>query len=131
MIENSVSDAKNSIKKLGNLSIDKMCEMYNISDVVVIPSLMEAVSLSAIEAMATGTPVISTDVGGMPELIIDGENGLLIRAESEKEIYTALMKLANLDLYNKIKMNSLDTANKFSWKSIAMQTNKLYVKYVI
>lgn len=131
MIENSVSDAKNSIKKLGNLSIDKMCEMYNISDIVVIPSLMEAVSLSAIEAMATGTPVISADVGGMPELIIDGENGLLIRAESEKEIYAALMKLANLDLYNKIKINSLDTANKFSWKSIAMQTNKLYVKYVI
>lgn len=126
LYEHNIS--KNQVVKLGNLNINDMCIYYNISDIVVIPSLMEAVSLSAIEAMATGTPVISTNVGGMPELIENNKNGLLIQPKSEKEIYDAIMKLKDKTLYNKIKSESIKTANKFSWESIAKQTFSLYLQ---
>jgi hypothetical protein len=115
------------IIKLGNLSIEKMQEVYNIADVVVIPSLMEAVSLSALEAMATGTPVISTNVGGMSELIKNEVNGILINPKSPEEIYKAIMKLKNNhELYSLISENSLETAKKFSWNSIANKISELY-----
>jgi len=120
------SEKKNQIIKLGNLSIEEMQEVYNIADIVIIPSLMEAVSLSAVEAMATGTPVISTNVGGMPELIENEVNGLLINPKSSKEIYEAIMKLTDKKLYEFIRNNSLHTAKNFSWAFIAKKTNNLY-----
>ncbi len=124
MIERS--NKKNQIIKLGNLNIQEMQEAYNIADIVIIPSLMEAVSLSAVEAMATGTPVISTNVGGMPELIKNEVNGLLINPKSSNEIYSAIINLSNDKLYKKIYIASLQTAKEFSWSSIANKTNQLY-----
>lgn len=128
MIENS--DKKNQIIKLGNLNIQEMQEVNNIADVVVIPSLMEAVSLSAVEAMATGTPVISTNVGGMPELIKNEDNGLLINPKSGNEIYNAIMKLSQKERYSLIYKRGIETAKDFSWETIASKTNELYSKTI-
>jgi glycosyltransferase involved in cell wall biosynthesis len=124
MIANS--NKKSQIKKLGNLNIQEMQEVYNIADIVIIPSLMEAVSLSAVEAMATGTPVISTNVGGMPELIKNEVNGLLINPKASNEIYNAILSLSNRELYENIYSSSLQTAKEFSWSSIAYKTHQLY-----
>lgn len=118
-----------NIYKLGNLGVDDMTVFYNLSDIVIIPSLMEAVSLSAVEAMATGTPVVSTNVGGMPELIKHLDNGLLINPKSPEEIYNAIVMLENNDLYASIKKRSLETAKDFSWDSIALKVSDLYSHY--
>ncbi len=56
---------------------DNVAELLNITDIVVIPSLAEGFSLTCLEAMVAGRPVIATKVGGVPELIEDGKNGLL------------------------------------------------------
>src|SRR6185503_14688697 len=52
-------------------------EMMNALDVYVLPSVAEGISNSLLEAMATGLPVIATATGGNPEVVIDGESGLL------------------------------------------------------
>lgn len=117
-------------RKLGNLSVDDMVDAYNIADAVIIPSLMEAVSLSAVEAMATGTPVVSTNVGGMPELITDGVNGVLINPKSEGEIHEALLKLQDSALYGLLVKNSLSTAERYTWRSIAIETSKVYQQHL-
>ncbi|GAB4186234.1 MAG: glycosyltransferase family 4 protein [Calditrichia bacterium] len=122
----SNSSKQSQIIRLGNLEVEEMNKMYNISDLVIIPSLMEAVSLAALEAMATGTPVISTNVGGMPELIKHKINGYLINPESPREIYDAIMAFQEDQFYREIKSSSLETAKNFSWKSIAVQTYQLY-----
>lgn len=54
-----------------------MPPVYSALDVLVLPSLNEGTSVTAIEAMATGVPVVATSVGGIPDLVVDGRTGLL------------------------------------------------------
>jgi sugar transferase (PEP-CTERM/EpsH1 system associated) len=56
---------------------DRVPELLNAMDVYVLPSLSEGISNSLLEAMSTGLPVIATDAGGNPEVVIDGESGWL------------------------------------------------------
>jgi glycosyltransferase involved in cell wall biosynthesis len=65
------------VEHLGAVSMDERIEFFQKSDIFVLPTYAEAMPMSVIEAMAAGLPVISTRVGGIPELIDDGVDGLL------------------------------------------------------
>jgi len=120
-------DSNGNISLLGNLSISEIVDYYRLADVVIIPSLMEAVSLAAIEAMACGTPVISTNVGGMPELISDGVNGLLVEPADPSKLAEAIIRLNDdKKLYDKLVRKSLATAERYSWDYIAGKTEEIY-----
>ena len=58
-------------------SSDRIRELLNAMDVYVLPSLSEGISNSLLEAMSTGLPVIASATGGNPEVVVDGESGLL------------------------------------------------------
>jgi len=58
-------------------SSDRVPEFLNALDVYVLPSVAEGISNSLLEAMATGLPVIATETGGNPEVVVDGDSGLL------------------------------------------------------
>ncbi|HWQ28763.1 MAG TPA: glycosyltransferase family 4 protein, partial [Dehalococcoidia bacterium] len=63
----------------GRLSLENLVLAYNQAQLVVSPSLYEGFGLPAAEAMACGTPVIATTAGAFPEIVADGETGLLVR----------------------------------------------------
>jgi glycosyltransferase involved in cell wall biosynthesis len=58
--------------------VDWACELIGAMDVLVIPSVSEGSSVVAMEAMALGKPVVATAVGGVPEVVLDGETGLVV-----------------------------------------------------
>lgn len=122
---------ESKIKLLGNIDYQVMDEYIKASDIIVIPSLMEAISLSALEGMSCGKPIISTNVGGMPQIIKTLENGLLVDPKNEKQLAKAIEQLVNDDdLRTKLGSNSRKFVEKeFSWKSISDETELIYKKY--
>jgi colanic acid/amylovoran biosynthesis glycosyltransferase len=81
------------VKFLGFQTDTQVREVLTASDVFVLPSYVEGVPVSAMEAMAVGVPVVATNVGGTSELISDGHSGLLIRPSDAESICVAVMKL--------------------------------------
>jgi glycosyltransferase involved in cell wall biosynthesis len=68
-------------------------DLLNAMDIFVLPSYSEGVSLALLEAMAAGKPVVATAVGGTPEVVTDGENGLLIPPRDAPALTGALERL--------------------------------------
>ena len=75
--------------------MSSICYYYAMSDIVVVPSLQEAFGLVVAEAMASGKPVIGSNVGGIPDQIIDGYNGFLVQPRKPKEIAEKILWLIN------------------------------------
>ncbi len=69
-------------------------DLLNITDVNVISSVSEAMSLAILESMSLGKPTVATDVGGNGQLIIDGKNGLLVPFADSASMANAFLKLA-------------------------------------
>ncbi|HEV2863951.1 MAG TPA: glycosyltransferase family 4 protein [Pyrinomonadaceae bacterium] len=63
---------------VGRISRERLAALYEISDVAVVPSLYEPFGYAAVEAMAAGLPVIASEVGGLAEIVLEGETGLLV-----------------------------------------------------
>ena len=72
---------------------DEVAELLRLFDLFVLPSLGEGISNTILEAMATGLPVVATEVGGNPELVIPGENGLLVPSADADALAQALLAL--------------------------------------
>lgn len=94
---------------------DEMPEIYRKADISVIPTLYsEGTSLSCIEAMATGNAVVSTNIGGLPNLILNGYNGLLIDTNYDS-LYEAISALIMNEKYRiDISKNAQKVAQAFS-----------------
>ena len=84
---------KNHITFLGRLTPDKMAERMAKSSVFVMPSSIENHSNTLIEAMIVGAPCVSSYVGGVPEYVEHGKNGLLYRFEEYEVLAGHIMHL--------------------------------------
>ncbi|MEM2260560.1 MAG: glycosyltransferase family 4 protein [Candidatus Methanomethylicaceae archaeon] len=112
---------------LGRVSDDILHALYKMAYVAVFPSLYEPFGIVALEAMASGIPVIVSAIGGFDEIVIDGYNGLKFSPGSSTDLANAINKILNdYDLYNKIVMNAKGTIKNFSWDEIAEKTINVY-----
>lgn len=71
-------ERKSLVRLSGTIPRSKMPQFWNSVDIAVVPSLSESFGLVALEALACGVPVIATAVGGLKEIVVDGECGLLV-----------------------------------------------------
>lgn len=98
-IERIIRDNRlgDSVRLLGGQDPETMRDLYRAADIVLVPSVHsanveEATSLSALEAMASGRPLIAGDVGGLAQMLVDGETGLLV-PESAEALAAAILRL--------------------------------------
>ena len=106
---------------------EKLQELYRRTSVFVMPSLVEAFGVVFLEAMACGTPVIGTQVGGIPELIRQGENGLLVSPDNPDELAMAILTvLGDQDLSARMSENGRITAQQFGIEPMLACTLKIY-----
>jgi glycosyltransferase involved in cell wall biosynthesis len=102
-----------------------------ISNLFVLPSYREGLPNSLLEAGSFGIPLLATDINGCNEIIIDKENGILIKPKSIKSLVDNItLLLENKQLYNKIKgniRNSIQTRynQMFFWRSLKKELESL------
>jgi len=89
--------------------VSNIDEMINKSDILILPSYQEAFPFVILEAMSRGKIVIATNVGGIPEIIIDKRNGFLIKANNTDDI---------IKILNYIKKNDVSVINKKALETV-------------
>ena len=110
---------------LGNLKSTK--EVLNISDLFILPSSSESFGLAALEALACGVPVISTNSGGIPEVVEHGKSGFLSEAGNFKEMgQNALNIISDNQTHNQFKSNAIKSAKKFDIQHILPKYEEVY-----
>ncbi len=109
-------------------SKDNLTKYYQAMDIYVLPSLTETTSLTTLEAMACGLPVVVTPVGFIREYLNDGINGLLFPKKNSHSLYLKLdYLLKNPDVMEKLGKNARETVvNKFSWEKTAEGIKKIF-----
>ncbi|MCX6796383.1 MAG: glycosyltransferase family 4 protein [Candidatus Falkowbacteria bacterium] len=120
-----------SVKLLGNLSHKQTLTEIKKSEIFVCPSLAEGLGNVFIEAQACGVPPIGTHVGGIPDVIQDGENGLLIEPKNSNQIRDAILSLLNdKELASRLSAKGLETSKRFEWGRILEEIDIIYQKNV-
>jgi len=112
----------------GRVSERELAGWYRRAEIVVSPSLYEGFGLPAAEAMASGTPVIATDAGALPEVVADGETGVIVRAGDARALAGAIGAL----LPDGARRRAMGEAgrrrvvDRFTWQRNAHELDALY-----
>ena len=112
---------------LGSRDQDTLVDYYTAASIVVVPSYYESFGMVALEAMACGTPVIASDVGGLSLNIADGFNGYLVASgDVEALAYKITLLLTQDELRRQLGRQAHTWATGFSWQIIADETLAAY-----
>lgn len=109
---------------------EQMEEIMAVSDVFLLPSDYESFGLAALEAMAAGMIVISSNAGGLPEIMIEGKTGYMANVGDIAAMSTkAIQVLQNEQLLSEMKKTAYEQAQRFDIKNIVPLYEKLYSRY--
>jgi starch synthase len=114
----------------GMLERHEVIQLLSHATAFVCPSLYEPLGIVNLEAMACGTAVVASRIGGIPEVVVDGETGLLVPPEDPYALAAALNELAR----DPERAEAMGRAGReraiaeFDWTAIAAQTAALYTE---
>ena len=110
-----------SVCFLGAVDADRMAALYRGALAVVVPSRWEGLPLVCLEAMASGRPVVASDVDGIPDAVLDGQTGLLVPPDDAGALAGALERLVgDRALADRLGVAGMQRAREaFAWPGIA------------
>ncbi len=113
---------------LGNVADDSIVELYKAGDVFVFPSVKEGWGLVVLEAMASGLPVIASNIEPLTEYLRDGENSVLVPPMDYESLAQGIIKiLEEPDLRDKLIKSGRKTAESYSWRNTALRHAEFYI----
>src|ERR1700692_4291674 len=119
------SGVQNDVRFLGFVPIEVLRTFYDQAKIFVFPSLYEGFGLPPLEAMAHGTPVVTSNVSSLPEVV--GNAAVLVNPENVFEIMRALHRvLVDQPMRERMKERSYRQAAKFSWEKSVGRINQAY-----
>jgi glycosyltransferase involved in cell wall biosynthesis len=111
----------------GTVPYKKLAEKYQQAHVFIVSSLAEGMPLVALEAMASGLPIIATRVQGMEDLVREGVNGYLFPPADHRSLGQYLAAVINNDAVRlQMGRESAKIAQKYDWTNIAEQYLRIY-----
>jgi D-inositol-3-phosphate glycosyltransferase len=115
------------VRFLGAVEHEDLADYYDLADVFVMPSLTETFGLVALEAQALGTPVVASAVGGLTEIIADGETGTLVAARQPQAFAAAIAALLDdPDLRDRMGEAARVRAATFTWERASDRLAAIY-----
>lgn len=134
-----VSQVESSIRRLNLGDYSKLLleyisepdlpKLFNTCDIYVLPSLVEGMPLSLMEAMACGKPVVATNVGDVSVLVQNGINGILIPTNNVESLVNGIIALAkDFELRSTMEEKNLKKLADYDWDHIASEYYKLYLE---
>lgn len=111
----------------GRLDRDRMAELYRSASVVLNPSRVDNMPNSILEAMASGAPVVSTDVGGVPFIVRNGVTGLLVASGDHAAMAAAVRRvLAEPELALHLREAALADVQQYTWPRVRQRWTDVY-----
>ena len=112
---------------LGKRAQETLPYYYSAADMLIMPSYYESFGMVALEAMACGTPVIASQVGGLPYLVQDGKTGFVVPGGDPDALVEPLNLLMNdNELRERMGCQAAELARKYSWSLTAEKIIKIY-----
>jgi glycosyltransferase involved in cell wall biosynthesis len=117
--------ARDRVFLTGFVPAEELPALYSLADLVVYPSLYEGFGMPVLEAMACGTPVVTSNVSSLPE--VAGDAALLVDPHSTDDLVDAIRKgLRDEGLRSAMRQKGLVQASRFSWEKSAQQALTLF-----
>ena len=115
-------------KILGKINNDQKESVFNNSDIYVNPTHFETFGITILESLWFNTPVVATNIGGIPEIIKNNKNGYLVELRNINQFVESILKLlVDSDLYDKFVKNGNDIIkNKFQINNYEIQLLKIF-----
>lgn len=111
----------------GRLDNERMAELYHDADLLLNPSRVDNMPISLLEAMASGVPIVTTNVGGIPDMVDDGKTALLVRpGDPEAMAAQALRVLGDERLADALRSAGIDAAEQYTWNAVRPRLLAVY-----
>lgn len=103
----------------GRLDNEGMASLYHSADAMINPSLADNMPISILEALASGVPVVSTDVGGIPYLVEHGKTALLVPVQNPQAMADAIITLlCDSGRADRLRQAGLEAARQYAWANV-------------
>lgn len=130
-LEKLINDLKlvKNVFFMGGKSHDEIPLWLSAADLFVLPSRSEGFPTVIPEAMMCGTPVIATEVGGVPEIITDGKTGMLVKPGDIEQLANSINTVMdNEAIKNRLVNNAIELSKGYTWDNNAIQYMRIYKK---
>jgi len=124
----SAFDLEEKVRFIGHVDTDDLYAFYKSADLTVVPSLYEPFGMVVLESMAMGTPTIVADTGGLSEIVVHEETGLMFEPGNPESLAEAMLRILTDDaLADRMTADAVAyMGDRYNWEKIAKQTIGVY-----